>query len=46
MNGFIEWLEALNEKDTKVKAVLRHSTSPSNQEHLYLLILCRTLCEG
>ncbi|HQO63479.1 MAG TPA: type I-E CRISPR-associated protein Cse2/CasB [Syntrophorhabdus sp.] len=25
MNGFIEWLEALNEKDTKVKAVLRRS---------------------
>lgn len=25
MNGFIEWLESLNEKDTKVRAVLRHS---------------------
>lgn len=25
MNGFIEWLEGLNEKDTKVRAVLRRS---------------------
>ena len=25
MNGFIEWLECLNEKDTKVRAVLRRS---------------------
>jgi CRISPR system Cascade subunit CasB len=25
MNGFIEWLEKLNEKDTKVRAVLRRS---------------------
>jgi CRISPR system Cascade subunit CasB len=25
MNGFIEWLEDLNEKDTKVRAVLRRS---------------------
>lgn len=25
MNGFIEWLESLNEKDTKVRAVLRRS---------------------
>jgi CRISPR system Cascade subunit CasB len=25
MNGFIEWLESLSEKDTKVKAVLRRS---------------------
>ncbi len=25
MSGFIEWLEGLNEKDTKVKAVLRRS---------------------
>lgn len=25
MNGFIEWLENLNEKDTKVRAVLRRS---------------------
>ena len=25
MSGFIEWLEALNEKDTKVRAVLRRS---------------------
>jgi CRISPR system Cascade subunit CasB len=25
MNGFIEWLERLNEKDTKVRAVLRRS---------------------
>ena len=25
MNGFIEWLEELNEKDTKVRAVLRRS---------------------
>ena len=25
MNGFIKWLEGLNEKDTKVKAVLRRS---------------------
>lgn len=25
MKGFIEWLEGLNEKDTKVKAVLRRS---------------------
>jgi CRISPR system Cascade subunit CasB len=27
MNGFIEWLEGLNEKDTKVRAVLRRSLS-------------------
>lgn len=27
MSGFIEWLEALNEKDTKVRAVLRRSLS-------------------
>lgn len=25
MNGFIDWLEGLNEKDTKVRAVLRRS---------------------
>jgi CRISPR system Cascade subunit CasB len=25
MNGFIEWLESLNEKDTKVRAALRRS---------------------
>jgi len=25
MSGFIEWLESLNEKDTKVRAVLRRS---------------------
>ena len=25
MSGFIEWLEGLNEKDTKVRAVLRRS---------------------
>lgn len=25
MNGFIEWLEVLNEKDTKIRAVLRRS---------------------
>ena len=25
MNGFIQWLEGLNEKDTKVRAVLRRS---------------------
>jgi CRISPR system Cascade subunit CasB len=25
MNGFIEWLEGMNKKDTKVKAVLRRS---------------------
>lgn len=25
MNGFIQWLESLNEKDTKVRAVLRRS---------------------
>jgi CRISPR system Cascade subunit CasB len=25
MNGFIDWLESLNEKDTKIKAVLRRS---------------------
>ena len=25
MSGFIKWLEGLNEKDTKVKAVLRRS---------------------
>jgi CRISPR system Cascade subunit CasB len=27
MNGFIEWLEGLSEKDTKVRAVLRRSLS-------------------
>lgn len=27
MSGFIEWLEKLNEKDTKVRAVLRRSLS-------------------
>lgn len=27
MKGFIEWLEGLNEKDTKVRAVLRRSLS-------------------
>jgi CRISPR system Cascade subunit CasB len=27
MNGFIEWLEGLNEKDTRVRAVLRRSLS-------------------
>jgi len=27
MSGFIEWLEGLNEKDTRVKAVLRRSCS-------------------
>jgi CRISPR system Cascade subunit CasB len=27
MSGFIEWLESLNEKDTKVRAVLRRSLS-------------------
>ena len=25
MNGFMEWLEGLNKKDTKVRAVLRRS---------------------
>jgi CRISPR system Cascade subunit CasB len=25
MNGFIEWLESMNERDTKVRAVLRRS---------------------
>ena len=25
MSGFIEWLEGLNEKDTRVRAVLRRS---------------------
>ena len=27
MSGFIEWLESLNEKDTRVRAVLRRSLS-------------------
>jgi len=27
MSGFIEWLEKLNEKDTKIRAVLRRSLS-------------------
>lgn len=37
MNGFIEWLEGLNEKDTKVRAVLRRSLAfdPGTDVHAY-----------
>ncbi len=38
MNGFIEWLEDLNEKDTKVRAVLRRSLA-FDPEHSYPLTL-------
>ncbi|MEI6215088.1 MAG: type I-E CRISPR-associated protein Cse2/CasB [Desulfuromonadales bacterium] len=34
MNGFIEWLEGLNEKDTKVRAVLRRSLAFDLGKHI------------
>ena len=43
MNGFIEWLEGLNEKDTKVRAVLRRSLAFDPGEFVAGLSLRRTL---
>ena len=34
MNGFIEWLEELSEKDTKVRAVLRRSLAFDPGQHV------------
>jgi CRISPR system Cascade subunit CasB len=34
MNGFIEWLESLNTKDTKVRAVLRRSLAFEPGRHI------------
>jgi len=34
MSGFIEWLEGLNEKDTKVRAVLRRSLAFEPGQHV------------
>ena len=43
MNGFIEWLEGLNEKDTRVRAVLRRSLCLRSRKIRTCLSLRRAL---